>query len=285
MENREENGALVAFTTLSPLPVGGLIGLLLLGETETGAVLEPRGLILLTLGLIALAASLLHLGRPLRAYRALQKLSTSWLSREVALYGLFILLLALYTLPVVGSPAAARSVAGPLGAIVGLLALIATGEVYHLRSRPAWEHRASTLSFPLSAFSAGLPVAITVAGIGRGVGTAEPIWTGWVATIASAALLAALLLTWFRAHRLLNGGGEERESWQMISKQYRWALLLRVGGLLCALAMMLSGFAVWLAWLPALSAEFADRVLFFNTAVPMSYPARAGVQLRPSERV
>ena len=40
-------------------------------------------------GAVALAASLLHLGRPAQALKALRNLRTSWLSREVALFSAF----------------------------------------------------------------------------------------------------------------------------------------------------------------------------------------------------
>lgn len=279
MENREENKALIAFTTLSPLPVGGLIGLLLLRGPEPPAVPDTGCLILLGVGLLALTASLFHLGRPLRAYRALQHLSASWLSREVILFGLFIASLAVFALPLIGNPTAVRSVVGPLAAFIGLLALVATGEVYHLRSRPSWEHRTATLSFPLGAFSAGLLVGIPVANLNPSAGTAAGNGAGHVATIAVAALVLALVTIWFRAQQLLRGGGEARETWKLISGQFRWALVLRAVGLICALAMLLSGWAIWLAWMPAVLGELADRILFFYAVVPVSLPARSGVPL------
>jgi len=43
----------------------------------------------LGLGMLALAASILHLGRPLYAFRAILGLRTSWLSREILAFGLF----------------------------------------------------------------------------------------------------------------------------------------------------------------------------------------------------
>jgi len=43
-------------------------------------------------------ASLLHLGKPLRAYRALLHVKSSWLSREIALFGAFALLSSIFVL-------------------------------------------------------------------------------------------------------------------------------------------------------------------------------------------
>lgn len=49
-------------------------------------------------GVIALVASVFHLGRPLYAWRALLGLRTSWLSREALCFGLFVKLTLLYAL-------------------------------------------------------------------------------------------------------------------------------------------------------------------------------------------
>jgi formate dehydrogenase iron-sulfur subunit len=48
-----------------------------------------HSLVALMLGLLALGASTLHLGRPLYAWRAFVGLKTSWLSREIIAFGLF----------------------------------------------------------------------------------------------------------------------------------------------------------------------------------------------------
>jgi DMSO reductase anchor subunit/ferredoxin len=53
---------------------------------------EPRAyerVVALLVGLVALAASTLHLGRPHLAYRAVMGLGHSWLSREIVAFGLF----------------------------------------------------------------------------------------------------------------------------------------------------------------------------------------------------
>ena len=47
-------------------------------------------------GLLALAASLFHLGRPQFAFRAVLGLRHSWLSREIVAFGAFAALASLY---------------------------------------------------------------------------------------------------------------------------------------------------------------------------------------------
>src|SRR5512133_3031815 len=139
----EDNLPLIAFTTLSPLAVGGLIGLLLEGASGFAPA------VVFGVALLALAASVLHLGHPTRAYRALLGVATSWLSREVALFTLFLFCLFVYVLAVAVGPFQwLAPFAGIVGAAFGLLALFASGKLYQLQARPAWDHWTAVVSFP-----------------------------------------------------------------------------------------------------------------------------------------
>jgi formate dehydrogenase iron-sulfur subunit len=55
-----------------------------------------HSLVALVLGLLALGASTMHLGRPLEAWRSFVGLRTSWLSREIIVFGLFAMLALIY---------------------------------------------------------------------------------------------------------------------------------------------------------------------------------------------
>jgi formate dehydrogenase iron-sulfur subunit len=55
-----------------------------------------HSLVALLLGLLALGASTMHLGRPLEAWRSFVGLKTSWLSREIIVFGLFAMLALIY---------------------------------------------------------------------------------------------------------------------------------------------------------------------------------------------
>jgi Fe-S-cluster-containing dehydrogenase component/DMSO reductase anchor subunit len=84
---------LVTMLVLTQLSVGGFlaaIALRLLYPTDLVAALTPfHSLVALLLGLLALGAGTMHLGRPLYAWRAFIGLKTSWLSREIIMFGLF----------------------------------------------------------------------------------------------------------------------------------------------------------------------------------------------------
>src|SRR6202030_1056840 len=55
-----------------------------------------HSLVALLLGLLALGASTMLLGRPFEAWRSFVGLKTSWLSREIMVFGLFAMLALLY---------------------------------------------------------------------------------------------------------------------------------------------------------------------------------------------
>ena len=75
---------LVFFTLISSVLVGWFFGLAFNNNTE--------GLryVYVLLGLIGMAISTLHLGKPMRAYRSIFNLRTSWLSREILFFILFL---------------------------------------------------------------------------------------------------------------------------------------------------------------------------------------------------
>ncbi len=279
MHEAEENWALVAFTSLAPLSVGGLLALLMTGGARPAAGLDWAAVVLLGVGLLALVGSLLHLGRPFRAFRAIMRFGTSWLSREVILFGLFLLCLAAYAVPptLVGGSEAGFFV-GVVAEIAGLVGLLATGEVYRLRSRPAWNQWTATISFPLGALSSGLLFGIFVerlssvsASYGSGVGA--------VSIVAIVALLLAMASSWVRSSRLQRGSEEERAGYRLLFGRYRWVVALRMAGAACALVLaVLGGVALLAAWIPAAVGELADRILFFNTVIPVSLTARSGVR-------
>ena len=92
--------SLVVMLVLTQLSVGAFClnqMLPLWLSPSTLGVLRPfHSLLALTLGLLAIAASIAHLGRPQYAWRAFLGLRTSWLSREILAFGGFATLASLY---------------------------------------------------------------------------------------------------------------------------------------------------------------------------------------------
>jgi DMSO reductase anchor subunit len=110
--------SLLGFTLAAALAVGWAGAAALTGRNPKPALLVP-------LGLAATGLSTLHLGRPLRAWRALLNPRRSWLSREVLLFPLFLALVA--AIPFAG---AAAGTLGRVASVVGFAALFAMDRVY-----------------------------------------------------------------------------------------------------------------------------------------------------------
>jgi formate dehydrogenase iron-sulfur subunit len=119
---------LVVMLTLTQLSVGAFALGLIVERTSLGRVGSPlpEAVFACALAFLALGASVLHLGRPLLAWRAVLGLRTSWLSREALVFGLFAQLGVAY----------AASVAAPLlppfrgrSALVGLSSSLHLGAV------------------------------------------------------------------------------------------------------------------------------------------------------------
>jgi DMSO reductase anchor subunit len=150
---------------LTQLSVGAFVAELVRGHTSAF-----DSSLIAAVGLLAMGASVLHLGRPLYAYRALLGLRTSWLSREILAFGLFMplaLIYAVWSQPIVGMAAAAT---GVLGVWCSVLIYATT---------PRW-----TLPRVFARFFGGAALAgvVTVWSI------ASP-WTAWLVPVVVAAQL------------------------------------------------------------------------------------------------
>lgn len=118
------------------------------------------------LGVTGLAASVLHLGRPWLAYRAIIGWRTSWLSREVLAFGAFAASASAYAalpwLEAFGLPASPTLERG-LGAAVALSGLIGVGcstMIYASTRRVYWNPAYTGLKFLLTCLVLGIPVAL-----------------------------------------------------------------------------------------------------------------------------
>src|SRR5690606_1779603 len=89
-------GPLVWLLVLTQLSVGAFCVEQILARLAPGAHSPLHAAVALVLGLIALHASLLHVGRPLYAFRAILGIRTSWMSREIAAFGAYAALASAY---------------------------------------------------------------------------------------------------------------------------------------------------------------------------------------------
>lgn len=188
--------SLVIFTILSQLAVGMIVVSWLMEYTDkplvakTGKLVVGSALGVMVLGLLA---SLAHLGHPTMAFMALSNLGTSWLSREVALFSLFIVVAALYFLQW-KDDSGARKVWGAVASAVGLLAVVVSGMLYVMPSMPAWNNASPVFTFLLAALLMG---AISVGVIVKQQGQALPtsVFTAAFAILVVSAVSYTLYLS------------------------------------------------------------------------------------------
>lgn len=158
--------ALIAFTILSQMAVGSFIVLGIVhffvnrkwGEAEADRFSD---LALLAIGpvlILGTLASLLHLGNPLNAYRAITNVGNSWLSREILANVAFIGLGAIFAFMQWRkiSTAATRTAIAAVAAVVGLALVFSMSQIYMLRTAPAWNTVATPITFFTTTFLLGV---------------------------------------------------------------------------------------------------------------------------------
>ena len=149
--------ALITFTILTQMSVGSflVLGIVHYYANRKAGMKEADRLsdyallaIVVTFGL-ALLASLLHLGNPLNAPRAVTHLATSWLSREILFGVLFAGLAVVFAFMQWRKIAsfAVRNVIAWIAAIVGLVLVYVESQVYMLPTEPSWNSLATPVTF------------------------------------------------------------------------------------------------------------------------------------------
>lgn len=152
-----ETWALIIFTILAQTAVGAflVLGVVHFFAARTVSVeqadkLSNRALVaigaVLVLGLIA---SLMHLGQPLYAYRAILNFGKSWLSREIGSGVLFAALGFAFTLvqwKKWGSPSL-RNALAIVAALAGVALVYSMSQVYMTQAQIAWNTLATPISF------------------------------------------------------------------------------------------------------------------------------------------
>ncbi len=141
VNSQHAHAPLIMMLVLTQLSVGAfLVGLVLehwLADSFVDVLRPLLAVEALGFGLLALAASTFHLGRPQFAFRAVLGLRHSWLSREIVAFGAFAGLASLYALSVV--------IVGPwsrwLGwgvAATGVVAVFCSTMIYVFTQRECW---------------------------------------------------------------------------------------------------------------------------------------------------
>ena len=191
------------------------------------------------LGALGLAASVFHLGQPLRAWRIFLGWRKSWLSREAMVFGVwFPLTIAALMIPSLA----------PVAAMVGVLGLVCSAMIYVDTRRHFWR---ATQTFP------------------RFLGTALVIAAALLAPLAAVALLALKLAVETRT--FFFGNVSARLQRGPLAR----AILTRdLCGLVALVSLAIA--PVWLALVPFLAGELTERYLFFRAVDAPKMPGMPG---------
>ncbi len=149
--------ALITFTILAQMSVGSFIVLGAVhffsarksGEKQADELSDRALLAIGPVLALGMAASLLHLGNPLNAYKAVTNLGTSWLSREIFFGVLFAVTGAVFAVMQWKKIATfqIRNVIAWLAAVIGIALVYSMSMVYMMPTRPSWNVATTPLSF------------------------------------------------------------------------------------------------------------------------------------------
>ena len=240
---------LAVMLVLTQLSVGAfLIDLLAPGTARTSSAM-----LAVATGLLALGASVFHLGRPMLAWRAVIGLGHSWLSREVVAFGAFAGLAVPYAMTRAPALGVTVAVAGATG--VGCSVM-----VYAVTGRRWWRADRTAIRFTLTTAVCGLAaVAATTA--------EQPVLVALMATVA---VKLAWELSVLRHRRRPSTDDLHRTARLLtgrLARPFRWRVLLGVvGGLALPALALVTDVAILTVpgLLLATTGELVERRLFFT---------------------
>ena len=258
---------LVVMTLFTQLSVGTFASIWLLQVFGT-QIHRTAALAALAVAFLALAASTLHLGRPIHALRALRMWRRSWLSREVLAFTLFAGAATAYAASLwLGSATgfrfglAAAPALGCFTVALGLCGVGASARLYLVPGRPAWNSPITLVEFAATAALLGAAAACILTRTSH-----EARYAVLAAAALTALAFAAKLL------RLAGSGVHElRGSLRLLTAVFGWQLLLRAALFAAALTLLLLSTSLPASIVVAallIAAEFTGRYLFFVTVVP-----------------
>ncbi len=160
------HGPLVIMLVLTQLSVGAycveLVSEQFLAQKLISAIRPVHSLSALLFGLLALGASVFHLGRPQFAWRSVIGLRHSWLSREILAFGVFAMLAVLYAWAnwfggeINSSRPVWQNLPGWGVGVAGLAGLTCSVMIYVSTRRQYWSGMRTTFRFFATALLLGL---------------------------------------------------------------------------------------------------------------------------------
>jgi formate dehydrogenase iron-sulfur subunit len=284
---------LVAMLVLTQLSVGAFILLQIL-ERSGGPFGHGRGagatpaVIAWGVALVALGASVLHLGRPIVAWRAVLGLRRSWLSREILAFGVYAILGGVTAAAAAGLlPRNSESGLGLFTAAVGLFGVVCSAKVYSVTARPFWRLDRTVIRFVVTmgiTGAAGVAVAVSATewiGDGR-AGEAGSVTRAVAPLVVGETALALVALAMFLLRHRGSPGALGRSTWLLTGplrgRTLTGVALVVTGAIVATIlwhtTMSPGASSAWWAIVLVLTtaAAWIERGLFFTAAAPDRMP-------------
>jgi Fe-S-cluster-containing dehydrogenase component/DMSO reductase anchor subunit len=263
----------------------------------------------LVFGLLALGASVFHLGRPHLAFRAVIGLGTSWLSREILAFGVFAVLATTYAVVAWFGPNCAMLdwVAGPLLASLGWSVVFAgmagigcSIMIYRSTHRRFWSGTAASVKFLLTTLVLGVATTL-VTSVAAAAGMSRlrlnEVWGEYGASlvrllVAAAGMKLLVEVTSLRHFRAKQNSPARRSAMLMIGPLARttaWRFICgALGGVVLPAFVLaqfgstneatragaLVGMLILLSFVACVIGELLERFLFFTAVVAPRMPGR-----------
>ncbi len=271
------------------------LGVRALARADGADALRPAtALVALAVGLLALGASVLHLGRPAYAFRAVLGIRRSWLSREIVAFAGFAVLAAGHGWAVLAHAGGVEPVLGALAAVAGVVGVACSAQVYAVTRRRWWALPRTGLKFALTTLATGaagmLFVSVATAmALGEGPAERAGLVSGRPLGLLVAATVTAKLAWEAGLLRHLRPGAPvelQRSATLLVGElagSSRWRAGLGLVGILAALAVALVAGAggpptpvllvlAATAFMAVVAGELVERWQFFTAVVPPRMP-------------
>lgn len=271
----QRHAPLVAMLVFTQLSVGGFLAEPLLGLTagvQLGSARALHATVSLLAGLAGIGVSLLHLGRPLYAFRAVIGLRRSWLSREILAFGAFAGAAAAYTAPLWFGLGDRFAWLGAVVVACGLSAVACSTMVYAATRRAWWNAPTTAFKFFMASIVLGLALLVTTSAW-RGRADAAGIAAAWaVAAVALKLVGEASVLLHLRERTRSDLKRSALLLTGSLARTARW----RVGCALTGAGLLLVAITLTPSWTPTLcvfalaavlllaAGEVLERILFFR---------------------
>ncbi len=277
---------LAVMLVLTQLSVGGYLAALATAPLEgsPGPVLARGSAVgAALLGVMAMAASLLHLGRPLMAWRAFLGLRHSWLSREIAAFSAYGGLAVAGAAVVSGAISVPASVAESVvvaGAMAGIVGVVCSAFVYSVTHRPLWRLSRILPEFVLTATAGGaLLTSALLIGSSTPRGAEHAVdWLLWAVLFAGVTIVGLDIWFLLRRHVDEHAARSVRLLLGPLRRQTGARLVLVIAGSVAAPAVLLtfdgarSTMAAAIALVILLAGQMIGRLQFFTASVGPGMP-------------